>query len=63
MVALNIDPLPVALKLWQQSRADGQLFPSSGEVTQLQAAKTTDVSPQDRSGTNRDPNAHPESAV
>ena len=25
---LSIDPLPVALKLWQQSRADGQLFPS-----------------------------------
>ena len=60
---LNIDPLPVALKLWQQSRADGQLFPSSGDVTQLQAAKTTGVSPQHRSGTNRDPNANPESAV
>ena len=26
---LNIDPLPVALKLWQQSRADGELFPST----------------------------------
>jgi hypothetical protein len=60
---LNIDPLPVALKLWEQSRADGQLFPSSGDVTQLQAAKTTGVSPQHRSGTNRDPNANPESAI
>jgi len=60
---LNIDPLPVALKLWQQSRADGQLFPSSGDVTQLQAAKTTGVSPQHRSGTNHDPNANPEGAV
>ena len=24
---LNIDPLPVALKLWQQTRADGELTP------------------------------------
>src|SRR5438093_13387417 len=35
---LNIDPLPVALKLWQQSRADGELFlPTHG-------VKTTDLS-------------------
>ena len=27
---LNIDPLSVALKLWQQSRADGELFQSIG---------------------------------
>ena len=26
---LNIDPLPVALKLWQHSRADGELFPAT----------------------------------
>jgi hypothetical protein len=40
---LNIDPLPVALKLWQQSRADGELF--------TQPSKTTDVSAQNGSGT------------
>ena len=48
---LNIDPLPVALKLWQQSRADGELFPSTQGVTQAQPAKTTDVSAQNGSGT------------
>jgi hypothetical protein len=60
---LNIDPLPVALKLWQQSRADGELFASSEGVTQAQAANTPDVSAQDRSGASRDPNADPGSAV
>jgi hypothetical protein len=59
---LNIDPLPVALKLWQQSRADGELFPSTGGITPLQAAKTADVSAQDRSGTSRDPTTHSGSA-
>ena len=44
---LNIDPLPVALKLWLQSRADGQLFPSTGGITPLQAATTADVSAED----------------
>ena len=45
---LNIDPLPVALKLWQQSRADGQLFPSMKDRARSQAAKTPDVSAQDQ---------------
>jgi ERF superfamily len=44
---LNIDPLPVALKLWQQSRADGELFPSTGGITPVQAATTADVSAED----------------
>jgi ERF superfamily len=60
---LNIDPLPVALKLWQQSRADGELFPSIEGVTQAPAAKTPDVSAPDQSGTGRDPNADPGSVV
>jgi hypothetical protein len=55
----NIDPLPVALKLWQQSRADGELFPSHG-VAQAQLAKTTDLAAQNGSDTSRDPKAHPE---
>jgi hypothetical protein len=59
---LNIDPLPVALKLWQQSRADGELFSSIEGVPQAPAAKTPDVSAPDQSGTGRDPNSHPESA-
>jgi hypothetical protein len=60
---LNIDPLPVALKLWQQSRADAELSPSTKGVTQAQGANTPDVSARGQSGTSRDPNAHPESAV
>src|SRR3984893_2094940 len=60
---LNIDPLPVALKLWQHTRADGELFASTDGVTQAQAANTPDVSVRGQSGTSRDPNAHRESAV
>jgi ERF superfamily len=60
---VNIDPLPVALKLWQHSRVDGELFASSESVTQAQAANTPDVSAQDRSGTSRDPSVHSETAV
>jgi hypothetical protein len=60
---LNIDPLPVALKLWQQSRADGELFPSIQGVTHVEPAKTTDLSAQNGSGTSRDPKARPERSV
>jgi hypothetical protein len=55
---LNIDPLPVALKLWQQSRADGELFPSTQGVRQAQPAKTTDLSAQ--IGSDTSPKVHPE---
>ena len=48
---LNIDPLPVALKLWQQSRGDGEWFPSTQDVTQAQPSQTTEVSAQNGSGT------------
>jgi hypothetical protein len=51
---LNIDPLPVALRLWQHTRADGELAPSREGVTQAQATKTPDISAQDRAGTNID---------
>jgi hypothetical protein len=60
---LSIDPLPVALKLWQQSRSDGESFPSTQGVTQAQPAKTTDLSAQNGSDTSRDPSAHPERLV
>jgi hypothetical protein len=56
----NIDPLPVALKLWQQSRADGELSPSTRCITQTQPAKT---SAQNGPGTSRDPKARPERSV
>ena len=38
---LNIDPLPVALRLWQHTRADGEFTP----MMQVQAVKTADVKP------------------
>jgi hypothetical protein len=38
---LNIDPLPVALRLWQHTRADGELTP----MIQAKAVKTADVKP------------------
>ena len=57
---LNIDPLPVALKLWQQSRADGELIPPAQGGTQAQPAKTTDVSAQNGSGSGRDAKAQPQ---
>jgi hypothetical protein len=49
MVAeLNIDPVPVALRLWQQTRADGQLDQTRPAITDLQSAKTPDMLAQDR---------------
>jgi hypothetical protein len=60
---LNIDPLPVALKLWQQSRADGELLASTQGGRQAQLAKTTDLSAQIGSDTSRDAKAHPERAA
>ena len=38
---LNIDPLPVALTLWQRTRADGELAPTMEAL----AVKTVDVKP------------------
>jgi ribosomal protein L44E len=58
---LNIDPLPVALRLWQHTRSDGQLSPSSEALTQAQAANTPKVSAQAVSS--RDRNGHPDSAA
>src|SRR5262249_42971800 len=58
---LNIDPVPVALKLWQQTRGNGQLSPWSEALTQAQAANTPKVSAQAVSS--RDRNGHPGSAA
>jgi hypothetical protein len=49
---LNIDPLPVALRLWQHTRADGQLSQAGNTpMTTAQAVAS------------RDRNGHPDSAV
>ena len=40
---LNIDPLPVALRLWQHTRGDGELAPIAQGIMQAQAAHTADM--------------------
>src|SRR6516164_2058555 len=58
---LNIDPLPVALRLWQHTRLNGDEFAASGGGTPSQAAQKLDMSVQDRTGTHNDTRA--ESAI
>ena len=58
---LNIDPLPVALRLWQHTRLNGDELAQSGDITSSQAPQKLDMSVQDRAGTNND--ARAESAV
>jgi hypothetical protein len=58
---LNIDPLPVALRLWQHTRLNGDELARNGDITSSQAPQKLDMSVQDRAGTNND--ARAESAV
>jgi hypothetical protein len=51
---LNIDPLPVALRLWQHTRLNGDELAPSGGSTPSQGARKLDMSVQDRAGTNDD---------
>jgi hypothetical protein len=44
--SLNIDPLPVALELWQQTRGNGEASCSSEAVTHAKAANTPEASAQ-----------------
>jgi hypothetical protein len=61
---LNIDPLPVALKLWEHSRAAGELFPlSEGARPQAQPTNPPDLPAHERSSAGRDPKANSERAV
>jgi hypothetical protein len=46
---LNIDPLPVALRLWQHTRSDGQLA-ATKEGRLSQTEKRASVAAQDRAG-------------
>jgi hypothetical protein len=52
---LNIDPLPVALGLWQHTRVDGELGPPREGITPAPTAKTPHISAQDQASTNFDP--------
>jgi len=60
---VHIDPLPVALRLWQQTRLNGDEPAPSEGIRPSQAAKTEDMSVQDRAGANDDARADGESAV
>jgi hypothetical protein len=59
---LNIDPLPVALRLWRHTRADSELASISEGIGQSQAARAPDKPVQDRAGANLDPNPSHEEA-
>jgi ERF superfamily len=60
---LNIDPLPVALRLWQHTRLNGDGLAPSENVTPSQAAQKLDMSVQDGAGTSDEARADVESAV
>jgi ERF superfamily len=60
---LNIDPLSVALKLWQHTRLNGDKLAPSGGSTPSQAAQKLDMSVQDRASTNDDQRTVVDSAV
>jgi hypothetical protein len=51
---LSIDPVPVALKLWQHTRVNGTAIPISGG-TELGSATATEASQQGPAGTTLDP--------
>jgi ERF superfamily len=59
---LNIDPLPVAFRLWQHTRLTGDGLAPSENITPSQAAQELDMS-VDRAGTNDEARADVESAV
>jgi hypothetical protein len=59
---LNIDPLPVALRLWRHTRAGRELASISEGIGQTQAARAPDMPAQDRAGANLDPNRSHEEA-
>ena len=48
---LNIDPLPVALRLWEHTRAGGELASPREAIMQAHAANMPDMSAQDRKHT------------
>jgi hypothetical protein len=60
---LNIDSLPVALRLWQHTRLNGDGLAPNENITPSQAAQKLDMSVQDRARTNDDACADVESAV
>jgi ERF superfamily len=60
---VRIDPLPIALKLWQHTRLNDDEPAPSEDITPSQAAHKLDMSVQDRAGTNDEARADLESTV
>jgi ERF superfamily len=61
---IHVDPLPVALRLWQHTRLNNnELARTSEGITPSQAAQKPDMSVQGRAGTDDDARAHAENAV
>src|SRR5262249_31213323 len=60
---LNIDPLPVALKLWQHTRLNGDGLAPSENITSSQVAQKRDTSVQNPAGTNHGAGADVEGVV
>ena len=60
---LSIDPVPVALKLWQHTRPNGDELAASEGSRPSQAAQKLDMSVQDRARRNDDARADVEGAV
>jgi hypothetical protein len=59
--SLNIDPLPVALRLWQQTRSDSELSPLSESVTHAKAVGKPELPAEPVVG--RDRNGPPKNAA
>jgi hypothetical protein len=57
--SLNIDPIPVALRLWQHSRGNGELAPT----IRAQAANAPAISAHDQAPTSGDTGCEPEPAA
>jgi hypothetical protein len=55
---LNIDPIPVAFRLWQHSRGNGELAPT----IRAEAANAPEVSAHDQACTSGDTGCEPEPA-
>jgi hypothetical protein len=52
---LNIDPIPIALRLWQHTRVN--VAPTAQHVTQTEAAQSADTPKPDRAGAGLDAGA------
>jgi hypothetical protein len=56
---LNIDPIPVALSLWQHSRGNGELAPT----IRAEAANALEIAVHDQARTSADTRCEPEPAA